>query len=202
MISHRKRRTIHGRRSKKQGFRVQVPHEHRRTGVDRGSFDARSGQAGHCRPLAGRAGRKGRGADARARQVPRFGLTHHPRRGDVCRLDGQGRQGVDVFGGLFPRRGRRRAEQVRPVARKKARQRKNAEIHHGAGGLSVAGADDPALFPAADVSGRLYRPVYQERGGAQSGRIRHQARDLLRLHDPVLQAEGHLPRVPVPRRGA
>ena len=44
--------------------------------------------------------------------------------------------------------------------------------------------------------------VYQERGGAQSGRIRHQARDLLRLHDPVLQAEGHLPRVPVPRRGA
>ena len=72
----------------------------------------------------------------------------------------------------------------------------------GAGGLSVAGADDPALFPAADVSGRLYRPVYQERGGAQSGRIRHQARDLLRLHDPVLQAEGHLPRVPVPRRGA
>ena len=29
---------------------------------------------------------------------------------------------------------------------KKARQRKNAEIHHGAGGLSVAGADDPALF--------------------------------------------------------
>ena len=52
------------------------------------------------------------------------------------------------------------------------------------------------------VSGRLYRPVYQERGGAQSGRIRHQARDLLRLHDPVLQAEGHLPRVPVPRRGA
>lgn len=44
MISHRKRRTIHGRRSKKQGFRVQVPHEHRRTGVDRGSFDARSGK--------------------------------------------------------------------------------------------------------------------------------------------------------------
>ena len=33
-------------------------------------------------------------------------------------------------------------------------------------GLSVAGADDPALFPAADVSGGLYRPVYQERGGA------------------------------------
>ena len=85
---------------------------------------------------------------------------------------------------------------------KKLGNEKMQEIHHGAGGLSVAGADDPALFPAADVSGRLYRPVYQERGGAQSGRIRHQARDLLRLHDPVLQAEGHLPRVPVPRRGA
>ena len=63
---------------------------------------------------------KGRGADARARQVPRFGLTHHPRRGDVRRFDGQGRQGADVFGGLFPRRGRRRAEQIRPVARKKS----------------------------------------------------------------------------------
>ena len=33
----------------------------------------------------------------------KFGLTHHPRRGDVRRFDGQGRQGADVFGGLFPR---------------------------------------------------------------------------------------------------
>ena len=41
--------------------------------------------------------------EARARQVPRFGLTHHPRRCDVRRFDGQGRQGADVFGGLFPR---------------------------------------------------------------------------------------------------
>ena len=41
-----------------------------------------------------------------------------------------------------------------------------------------------------------------ERGRAQSGRVRHQADDLLRLPAPVLEAEGHSARVPVPRRRA
>lgn len=34
------------------------------------------------------------------------------------------------------------------------------------------------LFSCCRRFGGFYRPVYQERGGAQSGRIRHQARDL------------------------
>ena len=66
----------------------------------------------------------------------------------------------------------------------------------------AVGATYAYLTAKTDLPRGPARALHPERGRAQSGRVRHQAADLLRLPAPVLEAEGHSARVPVPRRRA
>ena len=69
-------------------------------------------------------------------------------------------------------------------------------------GRTVAGPDHRPFYDPADLPRGPARALHPERGHTQPGRVRHQAADLLRLPAPVLEAEGHSARVPVPWRGA
>ena len=176
------------------------PYQYWRTGADRGNTYAWSGEGRNCGPFTGGPGHQGDPAQIRQGQLPHFGRSHSAGRGDVHRLHDHRRQGTDVLGGLLPGGRGCQAGQAGGMAQQA---RAGGEAAIAAGGLfsgtehrSHAGA----VHAAAYVSGGAV-PRHKP-SDPQFDRGRGQDPGAAGVYDPLLQTEGRIPGVLLPRRGA